>query len=95
MTGVSAFTFGDDGAMYVSQYNWGTQEVSILQVIPEPATLVLLAVGGVCLRRRKGSISTLDTLKKAALFSGSRFFSCLNATLTVQFHAVLKSNTLL
>ena len=53
MTGVSAFTFGDDGAMYVSQYNWGTSVVTISRVIPEPATLLLLAAGGLVLRKRK------------------------------------------
>ena len=53
MTNVGAFTFGSDGAMYVSHYNWGTSAVTISRVIPEPATLLLLAAGGLVLRKRK------------------------------------------
>lgn len=52
MRNVRSFTFGDDGAMYVSYYNWGTQDVSIARVVPEPATLILLAAGGLFLKRR-------------------------------------------
>ena len=52
MADVSAFTFGGDGAMYVSQYNWSTQAVMVSRVIPEPATLLLLAAGGLLLRKR-------------------------------------------
>ncbi|MCP4217277.1 MAG: PEP-CTERM sorting domain-containing protein, partial [bacterium] len=52
MTGVRSFTFGDDGAMYVSSYNWGADMVDISRVTPEPATLLLLTVGGLVLRRR-------------------------------------------
>lgn len=52
MTGVNSFTFGDDGAMYVSSYDWGTAEVSVARVVPEPATLLLLASGALLLRKR-------------------------------------------
>jgi hypothetical protein len=53
MTNVSAFAFGGDGAMYVSNYNWTTHEVTISRVVPEPATLLLLAADGLVLCKRK------------------------------------------
>lgn len=53
MRNVNSFTFGDDGAMYVSYYDWGTDVVSIARVVPEPATLAFLAAGGLFLKRRR------------------------------------------
>jgi len=53
MTNVHAFTFGGDGAMYVSRYDWGTEEVTISRVIPEPSILTLLAAGSFFLRKRR------------------------------------------
>lgn len=52
MRDVSSFAFGADGALYVSYYNWGTHDVTIARVIPEPATLLLLAAGALLCRRR-------------------------------------------
>lgn len=53
MTGVNAFAFGDDGAMYVSRYDTGTETVFISRVIPEPSALMLLAAGSFFLRKRR------------------------------------------
>jgi len=53
MTGVGSFTFGADGAMYVSAMNWNTHTVEIARVVPEPATLLMIAAGSLCLRRKR------------------------------------------
>jgi hypothetical protein len=53
MTGVDSFTFGADGAMYVSAYNSTADQVTIARVVPEPATLLLIISGVFCLRKKK------------------------------------------
>lgn len=53
MSGIRSFTFGDDGAMYVSNYNSSTSKVNISRITPEPATLLFLGIGGLILRRNK------------------------------------------
>ncbi len=53
MTGVRTFTFGNDGAMYVSRYNWSRDEVTIARVVPEPATLLLMAAGALIARKKR------------------------------------------
>jgi len=45
--------FGLDGAMYVAEYSAGDEMVIISRIIPEPATLLLLGLGGIMLRRRR------------------------------------------
>lgn len=50
---LGSLVFGPDGAMYVAEYDAGAEEVTITQIIPEPATLLLLGFGGLMLRRKK------------------------------------------
>ena len=45
--------FGSDGALYVSEYDPVLHEVTISRIIPEPASLALLALGTVRLLRRR------------------------------------------
>ena len=49
---VRSLTFGNDGAMYISMYDEIAQQVQIYRVVPEPATLLLWAAGGLLLRKR-------------------------------------------
>jgi hypothetical protein len=49
---ICGLTCGDDGALYIGEYSSAGDIVTINRVIPEPATLSLLALGGMMLRRR-------------------------------------------
>ena len=52
---VEDLVFGPDGALYGSAFN----EDRVIQVfVPEPATLSLLALGGLALLRKRGQLST-------------------------------------
>lgn len=52
-TSLHTMCFGPDGAMYVSEYSDIDETVTITRIIPEPATLLLLGLGGLLLRRKR------------------------------------------
>jgi hypothetical protein len=52
-TASRGLAFGPDGAMYIAEYSSADQTVLISRVIPEPATVLLLSLGGLLLRRRR------------------------------------------
>jgi hypothetical protein len=52
----SAITFGPDGALYVNEYSELTGKMSVIRVIPEPATLVLFGLGGLFFRHRSEQV---------------------------------------
>ena len=45
--------FGPDGALYISESHWGNGTVTISRVVPEPATMSLMGLGLLALRRRR------------------------------------------
>ncbi len=47
------FVFGPDGAMYVHEWSNGISTISRISLVPEPATLTLLTIGVLGLRRKK------------------------------------------
>jgi len=52
---VLGLTFGNDGAMYVSEYSQSNGLITVSRVVPEPATFLLFSiVGGMVLRRKGG-----------------------------------------
>ena len=51
---IFAMTMGTDGALYVAEYNNGLSVIT--RIVPEPASLALLALSAVRLLRRRKSI---------------------------------------
>jgi hypothetical protein len=45
--------FGQDGAMYLSEYSSSNGMITISRITPEPATLLLLSFGAALVRKRK------------------------------------------
>ena len=51
--------FGQDGAMYISEYSSSNGMITISRIIPEPCTLLLLGLGAAVLTRRHKKASFL------------------------------------
>jgi hypothetical protein len=49
---VLGLTFGNDGAMYISEYSQNNGLITVSRVVPDPATLLLLGLGGLFLRKK-------------------------------------------
>ena len=49
---IGSLVFGQDGALYISEYSSSEQTITVTRVIPEPATILLLALAVPFTRRR-------------------------------------------
>lgn len=50
---INNIAFGSDGAMYLSRYTDDTTEILRVTAVPEPASLLLLSLGGFLIRRKR------------------------------------------